>query len=122
MMNEQEQVELAAENDGYTNEWQRAAAVSHIRGCDDDRSLAVKLVAEGYHVVVELTPWHCSITDAVIGEWVHVWFYDRSLVVCQEKGLPTEAQHDPDGLVQIWPLVKNVTPAAAPVEDDGIPF
>lgn len=117
MMNEQDRAEEMG--DGYTNEWQRAAAVSRMREVDAGRENANRLVAEGFCVVVELSPRYCSITDAVIGTCVHVWFVDRSRQVCLENTPP----HDPDVRVEIWPalpLAPQTT--AAPVEDDGVPF
>jgi hypothetical protein len=117
MINEQDRAEEFG--DGYRNEFQRAAAVSQIRGADDDRSLANKFVAEGYCVVVELSPWYCSITDAVLGTRVHVWFHDRSRQVCLDKGMPP---YDPDTRVEVWPVLPTVPAAAEPVEDTGVPF
>lgn len=118
-MNEQDRAEEFG--DGYTNDFQRAAAVSQMRGANDDRDLANKLVAEGNCVVVELSPWHCSITDAVIGQRVHVWFADRSRQVCLDKGMPCHSQVDHDSLIQVWPLLPTPQVCSCASCDD-VPF
>jgi len=45
MMNEFERAELEAEHDGYTNDYQRALAVSSMRRAPDDRGRAKALAA-----------------------------------------------------------------------------
>jgi hypothetical protein len=66
MMNEFERAELAAENDGFSNDSQRAFAVSCARR-DHAPNDAPALVALGFFVAVEHAPEYCRITDACMG-------------------------------------------------------
>lgn len=120
MMSEQERVELEAENDGFRNEYQRAAAWSAMQPKNDERWLAEKYVSEGYHVSVRLTPRHCKITDAAIGEDVWVIFYDRCRDIVMEKGIPAEVTSDER--IQIWPMLLQPNEPMPVVADDDVPF
>lgn len=125
MMNEQEQVELAAENDGYTNEWQRAAAWSAMQPKPaDDRVKALGLVQDGLHVAVSLYPRHCGITDAVIGESVHIIAFgdSRDALLDAINRKYARGDFDSDERVEVWPLQRCSVPSVQPVEDTGIPF
>jgi len=115
-----QQIEMQAEDDGCRNEFQRAMALSQMEQplVRDGRELANKLVSEGNHVSVSLTPRHCRYTDAVIGEHVTVFFADRSRQVVVDKGFPAR-QPDSDECWQIWPLA---VPAPVQVETSDVPF
>jgi hypothetical protein len=78
MMNEQERIEREAEDDGYRNEFQRAAAWSALQPKHDDRQKALGMIQDGLNVAVALTPRHCPITDAVIGNHVTILAFGDS--------------------------------------------
>jgi len=108
--------------DGYSNEYQRAMAVSQMtRTKVDETPKAKELVLQGKVVVLEHSPAYCRITDAVIGE------NTRIVVIADDRetavGL-TMNQFDPDCRYTVLP---EETPAPAPVlvvadDDDNVPF
>lgn len=118
MMNEIERQEIEAENDGYQNEFQRAAAFSRMQPANDDRAYAQQLVAEGRFVLVELAPRHCKITDAVIGEYVSVLRTGASRKEVLDGVAGREP--DPDCRWEIWPVESVVAQPQA--DDENIPF
>jgi hypothetical protein len=72
-MNENERIELEAENDGYRNEFQRAHAWSRMTTpIKNERNKANELVAQGKTVVLQCSPVYCRITDGILGESVTI--------------------------------------------------
>lgn len=76
------------------------------------------LVADGRHVVVESTPYHCKATDALAGYCISVLSHHESrevaLAYCDGY-----APHVDDCRLEIFPLVKV---APAPMALDNSPF
>lgn len=116
-MNEIERAELEAENDGYRNEFQRAAAWSAMQPVNDDRAYAQALVRGGFFVAVEFSPRYCRITDTIIGEYAHVVRTGQT----RKEVLDGIAfrQHDPDCRLEVWP---HEVPSRCPWQDDDVPF
>ena len=68
-MNENERAELEAENDGYSNDLQRALAVSRLNAnLRNDRRKLPELLANGLTVYMLCETVYCRSTDAVLGE------------------------------------------------------
>ena len=124
MMNEFERAELEAENDGFSNDYQRAFAVSHMRRKPrtNGRAAAETLVAQGLFVAVEFSPEYCSITDGLLGEVCTLVAHGltREEVVARLSDLrPLEELGD--SRFEIWPQVKAPALPVAP-ETNDIPF
>lgn len=102
-MNEIERIELESENDGCRDEWQRAYADSRMRH-DSGRRYAEQLVAQGLHVIVEISTAYCPVTDGIMGEHVFVRRTGGTRGEL-EKWLASlsEDYFDPETFVQIWP-------------------
>lgn len=119
-MNEFERAELEAENDGFTNDYQRAAFVSSLRRAPSCRVKALSLVQDGLHVAVEFSPEYCPITDALLGEQCVILASgpDRDAVRAE-----AEKHYCPmsDARVEIWPLHREPKILVEPDNDD-IPF
>jgi hypothetical protein len=120
MMNEQERNELEAENDGFTNDYQRAAAASSMRRNGGDRVRALSLVQDGLHVAVEWSPEYCPITDAVLGDRCTILAFGPDRLVVAEQAAK---HHHPlgDERIEIWPFARAPREAVL-VETDEIPF
>jgi hypothetical protein len=120
MMNEQERFELDAENDGFTNDFQRALAVSHSRRAPSQRGQAEALVAAGFAVVVERRPEYCGITDAILGESLTIAGHFKTRA---EASAHAEASHCDfgDSTFEVWPREVPFLPREVVTSDD-LPF
>jgi hypothetical protein len=119
-MNELERAELEAENDGYRNEYQRAAAWSAMQPKNDDLGHAKRLSADGYCVAVAFTPRYCPVTDAVIGEYCTLISHASSPKLVHSALASLDL--DPETRIEIWNDEPVAPPAPAPVADDDVPF
>lgn len=117
-MNELERAELEAENDGFTNECQRALAYSRLSTPRRDASAeTAKLVAAGNFVVVESWPVFCRSTDAFLFEESRV----AAIFQTYARALEWASQQETDeNNFLVYPLVP--PPAPQPVLSDYVPF
>jgi hypothetical protein len=124
-MNENERAELEAENDGYTNDFQRAAAWSSITTPrKNERTKANELAAQGKTVVLFCHPVYCRITDGLIGEDVSIVSVGNdyeSAVGPVLNAMATEAEFG-DGHYEVLPHPPTEHSVATVSEDDGVPF
>ena len=123
MMLEQERIELEAENDGYSNESQRALANSRLnRRHHNAMPEALRMAADGLFVVVEEVNVYCPATDALM--WVDFYirgaYGERKAAVLVASGLYEHA----DGVQLIdSAFFKPAAPVAPAAEDEeNIPF
>lgn len=121
-MTEYEYNELAAENDGYTNDYQRAFAYSCMtRKAQEARTKAAELVAAGRFVVVGFCPEHCPITDAVMGEHAFIVGDADTREGAHDIELRQPESFWDDCRTEIWPRAE-VVPVAKADDNDDIPF
>ena len=124
MMNEFERAELDAENDGYTNDFQRAFAASHMRRKPtvNGRAAAEAMVAQGLFVGVEFSPEYGSITDAILGTRFTLVAHGltREEVAAKLEPLQDELS---DSRFEIWPHAPvEYCPATRDELDSEVPF
>jgi len=124
-MNENERAELEAENDGYSNELQRAHAWSRMTTpIKNERTKAMELVAKGKVVVLFCNPVYCRTTDGLLGQDVSIQSIGddyESAVGPLLNAMASEAEFG-DGHYEVLPHTPPVVQEVVVAEDDGIPF
>jgi hypothetical protein len=120
-MNENERIELEAENDGYRNEFQRAHAWSRMTTeIPNERNKANELVAKGKTVVLRCSPVYCRITDGILGESVKIVSIGDDYESAVGPVMNSLSEDPGDDHYEVlpgpWHLGVMVT------DDDGIPF
>jgi len=121
-MNENERIELEAENDGYRNEFQRAHAWSRMTTeIPNERNKANELVAKGKTVVLRCSPVYCRVTDGILGESVKIVSIGDDYESAVGPVMNSLTEDPGDDRYEVLPHTP-VQSVAATAEDDGVPF